>query len=223
MTRLRRWLPAIAATLLLAGGSAVLTAGPAQATAGPQICNVQNTSLCANVYHGTHTPGDYVINYTNGDPNNTFEAIQLTGICGGGYVRGYNMGYCPWPQGSPLNNRYNGDAIVEFEDYTSALVYDPPLCIAASPTNSGAAILGTCSWTQNNYGWGGATGSVFILSGVKNFRNMGVSPFWAVNFHFSSSGGPCGLNNPAWMVGATKSAFVFLNSCTANNQWFQAP
>ena len=222
MIRPRRWLPAIAATLLLAGGLAALSAGQAHATSGPQICNVQNTSLCANANGGHHTPGDYVINYTNGDPNNTFEAVQLTGICGGGYVRGYNMGACPFANGSGLNNRYNGDAIVEFEDYTSALVYDPPLCISASPGTSGAAILGTCSWVQNNYGWGGAIGSVFILSGVKNFKNMGVSPFWAVNFDYTSSGW-CGTNTPAWMVGATKAAFVFLNSCTSNNQWFQAP
>jgi hypothetical protein len=229
MIRPKRWLPAIAATLLLAGGSAALTAGPAHAIAGPQICNVQNTNLCANARGGFHTPGDYVILWDNGDSNNTFQTILLSGICpagggvGAGYVHDGEGGIiCPFANGSGLNRRYDKDAIVEFEDYTSALVYDPPLCIADSGTGSGSAALFACSWVQNHLGWGGATGSVFILSHITDINNMGITPFWAVNFHYTSAG-VCGLNQPAWMVGATKGVPIYLNSCSANNQWFQAP
>lgn len=221
MIRLRRWLPAIAALLLLAGGSAALTSVPAHATSGSQICNVQNTDLCLNARGGDHTPGDYVILYTNGDPNNTFMAGLLTGICGG-YVKGYNNGACPFSNGSGLNDRYNGDAIAQFYDYTSLMDYDPPLCVADSGVGSGSAALGTCSWTQNNYGWGGSDGEVFILSGVTNFMEMGVDPFWAVNFHYTSIG-VCGANQPAWMISSAKGVGAYLNSCTAENEWFQAP
>ncbi len=220
MLRPRRWLFMLA-SLLLACGSAAAAAGPAHATRGPQICNAQNTDLCANARNGDHTPGDYVILYTNGDPNNTFQAGLLTGICGG-YVKGYQDGACPFANGSGLNDRYAGDAIAQFYDYTSALEYDPPLCIADSGVGSGSAGLGTCSWVQTNYGWGGSTGEVFILSGVKNFLDMGVSPFWAVNYHYTAIGA-CGANKPAWMIGPTKGVAAYLNSCTAKNQWFQTP
>lgn len=227
MIRLRRWLPAIAAMLLLAGGSAVLTAGPAYAAPPQQICNPQKPNLCANAEGGLHDPGDYVINWTMGDPNNTFVAVLLTGICpaaggvGGGYVHNGEGGeICPFPNGSGLNNRYNGDAIVEFEDYASALRYDPPLCIADSGSGSGSTKLGTCSWIQNNFGWGGATGSVFILSHITDISNKGTTPFWVVNYHYTTQG-VCGLNQPAWMVASTKGTPIFLNGCQANNQWFQ--
>jgi hypothetical protein len=220
MIRRRRWLPAIAATLLLAGGAAAVTSGPAHATSGTQICNVQNTDLCLNVRGGKHTAGTYVIMYTQGDPNNTFQASLLTGICGG-YVKGYSSGACPFADGSGLNDLYNGDAIVQFYDYDT-IAQNPPLCVADSGITSGSSQLGGCSWYNTNFGWGGADGSVFILDNIKNFANMGITPFIAVNFHWTSLG-YCGLNKPAFMVGATKSAGIYLNSCTATNQWFQAP
>jgi hypothetical protein len=220
MIRLRRVFPVIAATLLLACGVTAATSGPAHATSGTQICNAQNTEICLNVREGDHSAGTYVIMYTNGDPNNTFQASLLTGICGG-YVQGYNNGACPFADGSGLNDLYNGDAIVQFYDYDT-LADNPPLCVADSGVTSGSSQLGGCSWYQTNFGWGGATGSVFILSGVTNFADMGVSPFVAVNFHYTSLG-VCGLHKPAFMVGPTSGAGIYLNSCTANNGWFQAP
>lgn len=226
MIRPRRWLPVIAAMVLLAGGSAALTAGPASAAPNIQICNTLN-NLCANAQGGYHTPGDGVILWHNGDSNNTFSIVLLTGICnagggvGAGYVHNGEGGeICPFANGSGLNNRYNGDAIVEFQDYTSALVYDPPLCIADDGSGSGAAALLGCSWIQNNFGFGGAQGSVFILSHITNVNNMGTTPFFAVNYYYTGQGG-CGLNQPAWMVGGSLGVKIYLNLCKANMEWFQ--
>ena len=228
MIRPRRWLPAIAATVLLASGSAALAASPAHAAPNTQICSAQNTSLCANAQGGFHTPGDGVILWHNGDPNNTFFTVLLTGICpagggvGAGYVHNGEGGIvCPFRDGSGLNSRYDRDAIVEFEDYTSALVYDPPLCIADDGSGSGAAALFGCSWVQNGFGWGGARGSVFILSHITNIDNMGTTPFWAVNYYYTTQGG-CGLNQPAWMTGGSLAVKIYLNICRAVHQWFQA-
>jgi hypothetical protein len=226
MIRPRRWLPVIAATVLLAGGSAVLTAGPAHAASNIQICSNLAPNLCANADGGFHSPGDSVILYHNGDPNNTFSIVLLTGICnagggvGAGYVHNDEGGeVCPFPVGSGLNSRYDKDAIVEFQDYTSARVYDPPLCIADG-SGSGSTLLEGCSWIQNNFGFGGARGSVFILSHITNVNNMGTTPFFAVNYYYSTSP-ECGHDQPAWMIGGSLAVPIYENICKALHEWYQ--
>jgi hypothetical protein len=213
--RIRPKATATGAAVLLSIGLCVGLAGPASATNGPQICSVQ-ADLCANQNGGSDKSGTYVIAWNGGDDNNTFEARQLTGICGG-YVSAEAA--CPFPDGSGLNNRYNGDAIAEFEDYSSS---GGTLCIADSGSGTGSTALGACS---PDGGWGGATGEVFILSGVKSFADIEDNPFWAVNYHYTVTPGDngCGNNKPCWLVTAGKGAPLYENFPSANNQWDEFP
>src|SRR5271170_4846253 len=210
----------ISATVLCAATVAVVgTAEAAHATNGPQIVSTAAGTLALNSQFGDHSPSSYVIAYNLGNTNNTYELQHLTGICNGGYVENQDGLACPFADGSGLNNRYAGDAIVQIIDYDT-VGENPPLCVAAS--TSGAGVEGGCSTIDNNFGWGGASGSVFVLSAIKNFPNLGTTPFWAVNYYYTNMG-ICGANTAAWMVSGSISAPVYLNSCTANNQFYESP
>lgn len=205
----------------------LVSAWPAAATNGPQICST-TAALCANSNGGAHSPGNAVVAWTAGDKNNTFVAVHLTGICHGGYV--YSRGgedVCPFHYGSGLNSKFNGDAIVEFEDYATVGKYTVPMCIADSGNGTGSTTEDPCSWVQNNYGWGGADGSVFILFDVENFSDIqNEGPFTAVNFYWTNHALDTGCGNQTkacFLVEAGPGAPLYESYPTNMNNWDEFP
>lgn len=155
----------------------------ASAQAPPyQIATVQgSSSLCLNRAGGGTGAGTHVIGYNCGDPNDDFEFIWLGGMCGGGYVT-YKPVACPYAN-SAIDAQYDGAAIVELYNYHAFL------CVGNS--GSGATILNQC---PDQYGNGGANGTIFTMSDVYDFPNYHGQATYLVNLYWTNN-----ANSPRWL------------------------
>jgi hypothetical protein len=206
--RMSRMLVATATAAVMSVVGLTVSVQAAHATPPIEFCNTATGTgqpNCFNVKGGVHAPNINVIAYTPGDDNNDFYERFLTSMCGDGKVHGFGQA-CPFPSGSDLNNRYDGDEIVALEDGRAA-----NLCVGTD--NHGAGVLTTC---PNSNGLGGI-GTIIVENSVHG-RGSVVPPFYFINFHWSQimfdQGGPA--NAPWFWCGfARRSALLVVDTGTA--------
>jgi hypothetical protein len=158
----------------------------AAASTGIEICDAKGSaSLCANRQNGSSGIYTYVIGWSAGDPNDTFDWLTLPGMCTNGHVT--QNPPCPFAPGGGLNTRYNHATIAELWDYNSG--FYPGLCVADDGAGSGATLLNICPDASGN---GGANGTIFILPQYPN-TTYAVNRYWSDNT-FGGDG-----TQPAWL------------------------
>jgi len=165
---------------------AVSSTGPngqaiAQAAPAGQLC-AANGGYCLNRSGGGTGVGTRVITYNFNDANNWFN-WPYTSVpwCPSGYVHDGESGlFCPFDEGSGLNDRYHGQAIFEL------LSVDTGKCVTPSSLTGDNLlnILNNC----------GAQGYLWVASNVNNQTwvvNVGKS-----NYAYEHGGGS---NHPWWL------------------------
>lgn len=134
MSLVRRALAAGAA--LGAVSASLLISPPAHAVPNNQMFDNRGTgsSLCWNRSGGGQTKGTVVIAYNCGDNNNDFEEVNLSSMCGGGFV----TQTCPFVVGSGLNSAWANSEIDVVEWGSSGL------CVGGNSSTDNDANLTDC-------------------------------------------------------------------------------
>ncbi len=139
-------------------------------TSIPEICAQSGTGYCLNNWSGL------VKMESSGPANNKFTLFPLQGYCNNGLVSTGTGGNnpppaCPFPNGSGLNSRYDGDPIVEI-----APSFSGP-CIGTD--NSEYANVGACP-----PGDGGTGSNIWVIG-----PECGTNSYYYINVYWSGQHG----------------------------------
>jgi hypothetical protein len=157
-------------TTAAAAIAAHLAAAEAPAeTPAQEICQTDRGQLCLNPKGGSEAAGAEVIGYFQGDANNTFQLLPLSGMCGNGHVNA--KANCPSFGPSEVTASVDGAILVALYDYRAGL------CVAAGGQ------LATCPTYQGFDGDGGAKAMVFAAANCGTYTECSITSF--LNQHWS--------------------------------------
>jgi hypothetical protein len=156
--------PGSTAAAALAGHLQAPAEAPAQ-----EVCQTDRGQLCLNPKGGSEAAGAEVIGYFQGDQNNTFQLLPLSGMCGNGHVNA--KANCPSFGPSEVTASVDGAILVALYDYRAGL------CLEAGGQ------LGTCPTYQGFDGDGGAHAMVFAAANCGTYTECSITSF--LNQHWS--------------------------------------
>jgi hypothetical protein len=127
---------AVAAAAAAGAGAAAAVTAAVQVTAAVpahQICQTDRAQLCANRAGGGTVAGTPVISYYEGNANNTFRLLWLSGTCGDGHV--HAASFCP--NFGPGTGAVDGAIVVAIQDTRTGLCLAAGHVLHDCPTSDG--------------------------------------------------------------------------------------
>ena len=155
-----------AATLALGITAAAV---PAHAATTTEICQTDRAQLCLNRAGGGTVAGTPVIGYYQGNGNNTFRLLWLSGTCGDGHV--HAASFCP--NFGPGTGAVDGAIVVALQDTRTGL------CVAAGHVLHDCPTADGFDFNKGRYAMVFAADVCGALSscGITSFMNA----YWSAN------------------------------------------